>query len=215
MKDIAIYGAGGFGREVACLIKRINSSGNEPVWNLIGFFDDGLVVGTRNEYGEVLGGINELNAWDKELSLAVGIGSPKAVYAVINKISNKKIDFPNIIDPTVVIADKDNYTLGKGNVFAANCIISIAVRVGDFNTFNNNTVLGHDDEIGSYNSFMPNVNVSGGVVIGDKNFLGVKSTVLQYLKIGNEVTVGGNSLIIRNTKDGYLYMGIPAKKIEL
>lgn len=24
MKDIAIYGAGGFGREVACLIKRIN-----------------------------------------------------------------------------------------------------------------------------------------------------------------------------------------------
>lgn len=214
MKDIAIYGAGGFGREVACLIKRINEK--DPTWNFIGFFDDNEALkGTRNEYGEVLGGMDVLNAWEKELSIVVGIGSPKTVYAVINKIANDNIDFPNLIDPTVLIADKDNYKLGKGNVFTANCIISIAVRVGDFNTFNNNTVLGHDDQIGSFNSFMPNVNISGGVVIGDKNFLGVKSTVLQYLRIGNGVTIGGNSLIIRNTKDGYLYMGIPAKRIEL
>ena len=38
MKDIAIYGAGGFGREVACLIKRINEKA--PTWNFIGFFDN-------------------------------------------------------------------------------------------------------------------------------------------------------------------------------
>lgn len=35
MRDIAIYGAGGFGRETACLIKEINSV--KPTWNLIGF----------------------------------------------------------------------------------------------------------------------------------------------------------------------------------
>ncbi len=214
MKDIAIFGAGGFGREVACIIKRINKI--TPTWNFIGFFDDNEALkGTRNEYGEVLGGMSELNAWDKELCIAIGIGSPKAVFAVIQKITNDNIDFPNLIDPTVVINDSDNYSLGKGNIFAANCIISIAVSVGDFNTFNNNTVLGHDDVIGSFNSFMPNVNVSGGVKIGDRNFFGVKSTVLQYLKIGDDTTIGGNALVIRNTKDGYLYMGNPAKKIEL
>ena len=43
MKDIAIYGFGGFGREVACVIQAINEI--EPTWNLIGFFDDGQVVG--------------------------------------------------------------------------------------------------------------------------------------------------------------------------
>jgi len=32
MKDIAIYGAGGFGREVACLINKINEV--NPTWNL-------------------------------------------------------------------------------------------------------------------------------------------------------------------------------------
>lgn len=214
MKDIAIFGAGGFGREVACIIKRINKI--TPTWNIIGFFDDNEALkGARNEYGEVLGGMSELNSWDKELSIAVGIGSPRAVFAVIQKITNDNIDFPNLIDPTVVINDSDNYSLGKGNIFAANCIISIAVSVGDFNTFNNNTVLGHDDVIGSYNSFMPNVNISGGVKIGDRNFFGVKSTVLQYLKVGDDTTIGGNALVIRNTKDGYLYMGNPAKKIEL
>ncbi|MCF0182458.1 MAG: hypothetical protein HUK11_09465 [Muribaculaceae bacterium] len=33
MKDIAIYGAGGFGREVYCLIKKINDAAQEPRWN--------------------------------------------------------------------------------------------------------------------------------------------------------------------------------------
>ena len=34
MKDIAIYGAGGFGREMASLLKRINSI--EKQWNFVG-----------------------------------------------------------------------------------------------------------------------------------------------------------------------------------
>ncbi|MEG2122093.1 MAG: serine acetyltransferase, partial [Rikenellaceae bacterium] len=39
MKEIAIYGFGGFGREVACLINMINEV--TPQWKIIGFFDDG------------------------------------------------------------------------------------------------------------------------------------------------------------------------------
>ena len=49
MRDIAIYGAGGLGREIACVLKKINMV--TPTWNLLGFFDDGLEVGTKNEYG--------------------------------------------------------------------------------------------------------------------------------------------------------------------
>ena len=52
MKDIAIYGAGGFGREVACMIKHINESADEPIWNLVGFFDDGKQNCTRSLYGQ-------------------------------------------------------------------------------------------------------------------------------------------------------------------
>lgn len=45
MKDIAIYGAGGFGREVACMIKHINESADEPIWNLVGF----LMMGKKRK----------------------------------------------------------------------------------------------------------------------------------------------------------------------
>lgn len=216
MKDIAVFGAGGFGREVANLIRRINAAAEVPEWNLIGFFDDNASLkGTTNEYGSVLGGTSDLNAYEGELSIAIGVGSPNAVKAIVGNITKADVDYPNLLDPTVQIADENNYELGRGNVFCSNCIISIAVKVGDFNSFNNNTVLGHDDVVGSYNSFMPNVNISGGVKIGDRNFFGVKSTVLQYLKIGNDTKIGGMTLILRNTKDGFLYMGVPGKKVDL
>ena len=58
MKDIAIYGAGGFGREMASLLKRINSI--EKQWNFVGFFDDvkeHKPKGAFNEYGQILGSI--------------------------------------------------------------------------------------------------------------------------------------------------------------
>ena len=61
MKKVAIYGAGGFGREVACLINKINEKSLE--WDFIGFFDDGKEKGAKNEYGEVLGGLLELNSF--------------------------------------------------------------------------------------------------------------------------------------------------------
>jgi hypothetical protein len=43
MNDIAIYGCGGFGREVKALIDQINMKGGG--FNFIGFFDDGVEKG--------------------------------------------------------------------------------------------------------------------------------------------------------------------------
>lgn len=210
MKDIAIYGAGGFGREAACLIKRINEK--KPTWNFVGFFDDNKsLAGSINEYGKVLGGKNELNVWDKDLSLVITIGSTQVIRIIIDQIKNQYIDFPNIIDPSVDLLDPKNVILGRGNVIFAKCFISCNVNIGDFNLFNVGVGIGHDSNIGNYNVIMPNVNISGGVSIGDSNMCGVKSTVLQNIIIGNNVKLGANSLLTRNTKDDCLYMGTPAK----
>ena len=215
MKDIAIFGAGGFGREVACLVNRINKQ-HPNTWNLIGFFDDNEGIwGTKNEYGEVIGGKDKLNAWDKELALVVTIGSPRILHKIVVDITNQNITYPNIIDPTVDFLDPDNVKMGKGNVICAKSFVSCNVEMGDFNLYNVGDGIGHDSRIGNYNVIMPNVNISGGVQIGDENMLGVKSTVLQYLKIGNQVRLGANSLLMKNAKDGLLYIGNPAKKMEL
>lgn len=213
MKDIAIYGAGGFGREIACLLKRINNESNGD-WNLVGFFDDGVTVGSRNEYGEVLGNLDVLNSWAKPLSLVFAIGSPQIIAMLSSKITNPQINFPNIIAPDTLFLDKENVRMGIGNVFCSRCLISCNIEIGNFNTFNGYITIGHDTVIGNYNSIMPAVKISGGVKIGERNFIGVNSVILQYKSIGNDTTIGAGAIVLRNTKDGYTYIGNPATKIK-
>lgn len=212
MKDIAIYGAGGFGREIACLINRINKL-QPDTWNLIGFFDDDdKVLGTCNEYGKVLGGMDVLNQWDKPLDLVIAIGNPSVLELLVGKIQNHNISFPNLIDPNVEFMDKEHVEMGKGNVICMRCTISTNVKFGNFNLLNVAVGVGHDASFSSYNVVMPNVNISGGVTIGDSNLFGVKSTVLQYLKVGDRVRIGACSLLMRNAKSDNLYFGIPAER---
>ena len=212
MKDIAIFGAGGFGREIACLINRINVQ-QPDTWNLIGFFDDDEnISGARNEYGKVLGGMDDLNHWDKPLALVIAIGNPSVLESLIGKIQNLNISFPNLIDPNVEFMDKEHVEMGKGNVICMRCTISTNVKFGNFNLLNVAVGVGHDASFGSYNVVMPNVNISGGVTIGDSNLFGVKSTVLQYLKVGDRVKISACSLLMRNAKSDNLYFGIPAER---
>ena len=213
MKDIALFGAGGFGREVACLINMINKV--KPTWNLIGFFDDGKPIGEDVTYGKVLGGIEELNQWKSELAVAVSVATPETLKRIIDKISNPLVYFPNLIAPDVVFFDENQTKIGKGNIITSRCLFSTNVSLGDFNLFNCAVLVGHDTSLGNCNVIMSSVNISGGIEIGDENFFGVQSVLLQYIKVGNNTRVGANSVVIRNTKDDNLYVGNPAVKMKL
>lgn len=214
MKDIAIFGAGGFGKEIACLIKMINEK--EPIWNFIGFFDDNPnLIGTEDEYGKVLGGIDELNNYGSSLGIVIAIGNPLVLKTIVDRIKNEDVYFPNLIAPTTVFLDRKSVEFGVGNIICSNCLISMQAHIGNFNIFNGYVPIGHDTVIGNYNVVMPSVNISGGVQIGNCNFLGVQSVVLQNIKIGNNTRIGANSVVMRKTKDDCLYMGNPAKKVNL
>lgn len=211
MKNIAIYGAGGFGKEVACMINRINSK--EEKWRLIGFFDDNPNIKGKmiSHHGICLGGIEELNKYEKELALTIAIGNPNVVRKVYSKINNLNIYYPNLIMTDFDIVDKETFKIGKGNIIQASCVASCDVTIGDFNVFNGSVVLGHDVKVGDYNTFMPATKISGEVVIGEECFFGVGSIVLQQIKIGNRVKLGAGSVMMRKPKDDNLYVGNPAK----
>ena len=202
MKDIAVFGAGGLGREVACIIKRINET--NATWNFIGFFDDDEKLwGTENEYGKVLGGSDVLNTWVTPIDIAIAVGKPITLKEIHDKLQNPNIEFPNIIDPTFEIIDEDNYQIGKGNIIQRHSSISINVKIGSFNVFNGSDAMGHDVVIGDYNVIMPAVRISGLVKIGNNNMLGVGSIVIQKMIIGDNVTLGaGSVLMIKAKKEG-------------
>ena len=214
MKDIAIYGAGGFGKEVACLIDRINT--NNRVWNLIGFFDDNDdIQGTQiSHFGTCIGGMYELNSYPDQLNLVVAIGDSSKTRSVVQRINNENIVFPNLISPDFQVTDIPTFKIGNGNIIMGGCVVTCDVTIGDFNVLDGSVVIGHDDVIGSFNTFMPGARISGGVTIGNGNFFGVGSIVLQTLKVGNNVRVGAGSVLMTRPKDGGLYIGNPASRFR-
>lgn len=215
MKDIAIYGAGGFGREVACLIKRINEK--TPTWNLIGFFDDDPKLKGQmiSHFGPCLGGIDALNSYPEELAVAMALGNSIVVKKIVDNIQNKNITFPNLFDITFYKVDPETFKIGHGNIIQGQCCVSCDVTIGDFNVLNGGIDVGHDTTIGSYNTLMPAVRISGEVKIGDCNFFGISSIVLQQIRIGNHVRLGAGSVLMTKPKDNTLYLGVPAKKTDL
>lgn len=213
MMNIAIYGAGGFGKEVACLIKRINANGGQ--WNMIGFFDDTKPAGSAvSSYGNVLGGMETLAQVNHPLAVAIAINDNKAVRRLRESINNPHITFPNLIDPSLFLVDEQTVIMGEGNIIQNDCMISCDVTLGDFNLINDHVVVGHDNRIGSFNGLMPAAHLSGGITIGDNNLLGVASVVLQGMTIGNGVTLGANSVLMTLPRDNSTYLGVPAKRFD-
>lgn len=211
--NIAIYGAGGFGKEVACLIERINRNGGK--WDLIGFYDDTKPAGSSvSRYGLVLGGMETLQQVNQPLAVAIAINDNKVVRRLRESINNPHITFPNLIDPSLFLVDKQTVIMGEGNIIQNDCMISCDVTLGDFNLINDHVVIGHDNHIGSFNGLMPAAHLSGGITIGDNNLLGVASVVLQGMEIGNGVTLGANSVLMTQPKDNSTYLGVPAKRFD-
>lgn len=214
VKKIAIYGAGGLGREVAGGIQRINNAGKGN-WELIGFYDDGILKGTEiSHYGTVLGGMNELNALNEPVALAIAVGSPKSRKMIHERITNSNIYFPNLIAPSFRILDPQTFKIGEGNIIQDNCSVTCDVEIGDYNVFNGSNALGHDVKVGNFNVLMPGVRLSGVSSVGDCNLFGVDSVVLQKVTVGNHLTLGAGSVLMTKPKDGCTYIGVPAKKFD-
>ena len=212
MNNIAIYGAGGFGREVACILKSINQV--KPAWNLVGYFDDGCPAGTNNYYGNVIGNLETLNNYPEKLAIVIAIASPKILENLTQKITNHNIFFPTIFAPNVLFFDEESVDWGYGNIFGFGARISCSVKIGNFNLINGCVSIGHNVSIGNCNVMQPETRISGETTIGNSNFFGARSLVLQRLTIGNHTRIGAGSVVMRKTKDGMLYFGNPAKIIE-
>ena len=214
MKKIAIYGAGGFGKEVVCILNKINEK--VPTWDFLGFFDDGIAKDTPiSHFGRVLGSIEDLNAWCQPIAVVFAIGRPQTIQFIVNRITNPMVEFPNLVHPDAFFADPTSLIMGKGNVIVRAVSFSCDVEIGNFNQFNSISALAHDVKVGSFNVFMPLSRISGGAQIGNLNLFGIGSVVLQNVRIGSNTRIGAGSYVVRGTKDGFLYFGNPARKVDI
>jgi len=206
----AIIGAGGFGREVLALMQSVNSV--KQAFNIVGFIDDGIDLGTKIGAISVIGKVEDLAKLDVE-AVVLAIGNSKVRERVAEKLP-RNIQTPNVIHPSVILENATSIKLGKGCVICAGNILTTDITIGNFCVFNLSSTIGHDAEIADFVSIMPGVNVSGGAKIERGVYIGTGAKLIKSSIIGSYSTIGAGAVVDCDVETRTTVVGVPAKPLN-
>lgn len=210
MKDLYIIGAGGFGREVAWIVERINSI--KPTWNLKGFIDDNETLwGSKEGKYHVFGGCEYLSTLE-DVYAVCAVGSSNVRKKIIEKLKDTSVKFATLVDPSVLYSN--SVKIGEGAIVCAGTIITVNVNIGDHVIVNLDCTIGHDAVIDDFVTIYPSVNVSGNVLIGECSELGTGTQIIQGKKVISNTIIGAGAIVVKDCIESGTYVGSPAKKIK-
>lgn len=212
MKKLFIIGAGGFGRETAWLVERINKV--TPLWEIEGFLDDNEILhGTVQDGYPVLGGCSSLKKVKEEIYVVVAIGSPGAKKAVVEKLTEyEHVHFVTLTDPSVICSER--VEIGEGSIICAGTILTTDLRIGKHVIINLDCTVGHDVAIGDYTTIYPSANISGNVTVGEGAELGTGTQIIQGKCIGDRTVLGAGAVVIKDIDSDCTAVGSPAKVVK-
>lgn len=212
MKDILIIGAGGLGRETEWLIERINDSKKNKEWNILGYVDDNIPKGKEVRHSKVVYKVDDLLNIDNKIYVVIAIANVYIRKSIYDKLKvNNNLEFPNLIDPTVVMGDVE---LGIGNIICANSLLSVNVKIKNFTFFNYNCLVGHDSIIENFVTSYLNVNIAGEVHISSFVEIGTGTKITQQKNICSNVSIGAGSIIVKSIKQDGIYLAPNVIKIK-
>lgn len=211
MDDIAIFGAGGFGREAHQIIEDINA--DKAHWNFLGFLDSNPEFCEREIHGyPVLGNQTWLQD-HRGTSVIVAIGHPKVRYHVVNSLLQQgHTRFATLIHPTAWVANR--VEIGEGTIIHASVNVTTDIKVGSHVILNKNSTFGHDVRIESFVFVAPSAFIGGAVCVGEGCYLGASSTLVNPITIGEWSTVGAGAVVLKDLPSNVTAVGVPAKIVE-
>lgn len=211
MKKIVIYGAGGFGREMAFMIERINSF--EPTYEILGFVDDGAAFPIGMDInGYPVVGKGDWLLEHKEVACACAIANVHVRKKLFEKYMAQGVEFETIIAPGIDI--HKSTTIGKGCVICRECRITVNVVLEDGVFLNSGVAVGHDAHIGTFTTIFPNTGISGYCQVGSEVTIGGHAFIVPEKKIGDNAIVAAGSIVFSNVKAGTTVLGNPAKRLK-
>lgn len=194
MKRIAIYGAGGFGKEVRGMIDF-----QRELYSFAGYFDD---------YKDVPEKVQD----DQYDDVILSIADPQVRSKLVQGWSKKSVPFSSLISPDVHL--HPGVAIGKGSILCPGVKFTVDIQLGEFVIVNLNATIGHDVVLGDFCSVMPSVNISGNVKVGNRVFIGTGATLLQGITIGEDVIIGAGAVVLHDIPPGQTVVGVPARAIH-
>ena len=211
LKPIAIFGAGGFGREVLQLIKDINEP--LPVWSCVGFIVDRGFEDKSSVHGlPILGGTDWL-AENSNVHIIVAVGSSSARWRIVDQIRSQcKNSFAVLVHPRAWVGR--NVELGVGSVICAGAMITTDIKISQHVHVNIGSTIGHDATLGNFVTLNPGVNISGNVTLHDGVEIGTGSVVIPGCSVGPWSIIGAGAVVTRSITENCTAVGNPARVIK-
>ena len=211
MSTLVIFGAGGFGREVADIVDAVSSSSGTG-WDAVVFADDAPAdddVARLVRAGRELLDGDGIAALPAGTEYVIGIGSGAARRSIAQRLDNRGWTATTLVHPAASVgADVD---LGPGTILCAGVRLTTNIRTGRHVHVNLNSTVGHDSVIGDFVTINPLVAVSGGVSLGDEVMMGTHSSILQNLSVGARSVAGAGSCVVRPVPPDTVVKGVPAR----
>jgi sugar O-acyltransferase (sialic acid O-acetyltransferase NeuD family) len=211
-RNIIVFGAGGFGREVMWMLTEANRK--RPLWNILGFVDDtkSLQKNPVQQY-PVLGDTKWLLSQTKQVHVLCCVGDSKKRASIIRTLSkNTFLLYPSFIAENVIYPPY--LKLGTGSIICSSAVITVNVIIGNYVIVNYNATICHDSVIDDFVSIYPSVNVSGYVHVGAFTHLGVGSQILPHITIGDHSIIGAGAVVTKDVPSHCTVVGIPAIPIH-
>ncbi|MBO0357451.1 acetyltransferase [Hymenobacter sp. BT186] len=212
VQPLAIFGAGGLGREVLILVHQINEQ--RPTWRLTGFYDDVRPAAGTLHGLPYLGTTTDLNAVTSPLHVAVAVGNSQSRAAVVRQFTASALSFATLIHPSVACAPYQQLQIGAGCIISQGCILTTDIVLGQHVLLNLGCTVGHDAVLEDFCSLMPHANIGGAAHLESGVYLGTNATVINQVRVGAHTIVGAGAVAVRDLPAHCTAVGVPAQVIK-
>jgi sugar O-acyltransferase (sialic acid O-acetyltransferase NeuD family) len=213
MKQIAIFGASGYGREVMPLARQQWAASGEP--HHLVFVDDHPPTAECNGH-RVMTYAEWLAQPASSRHINIAIANSAVRQKLVNRCLADGVQFFEVRAPNVV--QLDDVHLGDGAILCPFVTLTSNIRIGKHFHANIYSYVAHDCAIGDYVTFAPGVMCNGNVVIEDHAYIGTGAVLKQGkpgepLVIGRGAVVGMGAVVTKSVPPGATVVGNPARPL--
>lgn len=200
---LAIYCAGGMGREVLDLARSVNR------WEQIVFVDD--VTSQRVCNGAPVYRFSEIKCFKDNIEFVIANGEPSARNLLYDKVKQANYGLTKIISSHCDISSSSN--IGKGCILFQSRI-SPNVCIEDNVAIEFGVDIGHDAVIGKHVVLNSMSFIGGYTHIGERTYIAPGALLKDRISVGRDVIVGLGAVVVRDVLDKSVVVGNPARKIR-
>jgi len=213
-RELLIFGAGGFGREVASWAGR--AQWRDRGFEVVAFVDDAGTAAYLN--GRPVLTLAQAADRFPEAGVLATVGNPHTRERLIAKAAEAGLaPTPPVIHPNVEY-DHEYVDIAEGVVICPGSILTVQISVEAHAQINLDCTVGHDVVIGRHSTLSPGVHISGNVTIEPYTFIGTGAVTVNGLSdkplvLGEGSIIGAGAVVTKRVPAAVTVTGVPARPL--